>query len=88
MEGTVGLLDPSRRNPERLTGTRIDGHRERQRTYLAGRVCEEDGCDTVLSRYNARARCWQHELARPYLVRGRRNAANDLDVLRDLTLGS
>lgn len=26
----------------------------------AGRVCAEPGCETTLSIYNRRSRCWQH----------------------------
>jgi hypothetical protein len=38
------------------------------------RVCEQPGCTTKLSRYNARNRCWQHtEIAFPN-YRGRRLA--------------
>ncbi|MGH2677811.1 MAG: hypothetical protein ACRDHB_05575 [Actinomycetota bacterium] len=38
------------------------------------RTCEEPGCTTRLSRYNLRARCWQHtEIAFPN-YRGRRLA--------------
>jgi hypothetical protein len=26
-----------------------------------GRVCDEPGCDTVLSTYNSASMCWMHE---------------------------
>jgi hypothetical protein len=40
----------------------------------ADRVCEIPDCDTKLSRYNVRSRCWQHtEIAFPN-YRGRRLA--------------
>jgi hypothetical protein len=39
-----------------------------------GRVCEAPDCDTKLSRYNFRSRCWHHtEIAFPN-YRGRRLA--------------
>jgi hypothetical protein len=39
-----------------------------------GRVCEEPGCETKLSVYNPKARCWQHtEIVFPN-YRGRRLA--------------
>jgi hypothetical protein len=41
------------------------------RAFSAGRVCEADACETVLSRYNDGARCWQHEPARHYQIRVR-----------------
>jgi hypothetical protein len=28
-----------------------------------GRVCEEPGCDTILSTYNSARTCWMHEPA-------------------------
>jgi hypothetical protein len=40
----------------------------------AERVCAEQGCTTMLSRYNNRDRCWQHsEIVYPN-YRGRRLA--------------
>ena len=45
-------------------------------SYGAGRTCEEPGCETKLSTYNAWSRCWQHEPAHPYRQAprdGRRN---------------
>jgi hypothetical protein len=29
-------------------------------TFGVGRVCDEVGCETKLSTYNAGSRCWQH----------------------------
>lgn len=38
---------------------RIDHERRRQITrYEAGRVCEREGCDKILSRYNRGKKCW------------------------------
>jgi hypothetical protein len=49
--------------------TQIRGVRTREessvRTYVAGRVCLEFACGTVLSVYNSSAFCWQHERPRP-----------------------
>jgi hypothetical protein len=39
--------------------------RERRDTQPRGRVCTADGCDTVLSRYNATDRCALHVEAEP-----------------------
>ena len=44
------------------------------RQAMAGRVCEAPGCDTKLSVYNMKGRCWQHaEIVFPN-YRGRRLA--------------
>jgi hypothetical protein len=43
----------------------------------AGRICAQDGCDTLLSVYNGATRCWQHEPARRYFpVHGGRRTAD------------
>jgi hypothetical protein len=41
------------------------------RTQSQARVCEEHQCSTVLSRYNLRPRCWQHDTPKPYVLRVR-----------------
>jgi hypothetical protein len=33
------------------------------------RVCAEDGCETVLSCYNTRPMCWQHDPGGQYVLR-------------------
>lgn len=44
------------------------------RRTTAGRVCEEPDCETKLSVYNLKGRCWQHaEIVFPN-YRGRRLA--------------
>jgi hypothetical protein len=42
------------------------------RSYTKGRVCAENGCDTVLSMYSRWQNCWQHEPVHSYSPRGRR----------------
>lgn len=60
----------------RLGGTRADRWGRKPRTYREGRVCETVGCSTILSRYNPRTQCWQHEPVRNYLSsRGGRRPA-------------
>jgi hypothetical protein len=34
--------------------------------FLRGRVCEEEGCSTVLSAYNGAVCCWVHEAPRKF----------------------
>jgi hypothetical protein len=47
------------------------------RLYSTGRVCAEDGCDTILSRYNRSKLCWQHEPLRYDVLRGRKKKRPD-----------
>jgi hypothetical protein len=53
-------------------GTRVKEVPKRNRTYPAGRVCADPGCETRLSVYNKANLCWQHEPVRPYFERGRK----------------
>ena len=43
-----------------LKGSRAGELPRPNRVYAEGRVCEEDGCETKLSRYNRSKVCWQH----------------------------
>jgi hypothetical protein len=57
-----------------MKGTRPGKTPRPSRTVDADRTCEEAGCETRLSRYNPKGRCWQHtEIAFPN-YRGRRLA--------------
>lgn len=38
------------------------------KTFRPGRVCDQPGCETVLSRYNAGALCWQHDPGGRFIV--------------------
>jgi hypothetical protein len=44
----------------------------------AGRVCAQDRCETVLSVYNPKDRCWEHTQPTPYLLNVRRFRATKL----------
>jgi len=81
----IVTLGPERDERLRLNGTTAGQGGREPRTYRAGRVCEADGCTTLLSRYNRSDLCWQHEPVRAYLgpVRGRR--PRQVDVVQDLT---
>lgn len=55
----------------------MKGSRPRQlprpnRTFQEGRVCEEDGCETRISRYNKARYCWAHVPLTFPLTRGER----------------
>ena len=41
----------------------------------AGRVCVQEGCDTRLSTYNRRDKCWAHAEMKVPRLRGRKPAA-------------
>jgi hypothetical protein len=57
----------------------IQGHRpqalpRRSRRYPGGRVCAHPGCETRLSTYNRRDRCWVHAEMKVPRLRGRKPA--------------
>ena len=41
----------------------------RPRVVKAHRVCAHEGCETVLSCYNSRVLCWQHDPGGQYILR-------------------
>jgi hypothetical protein len=41
----------------------------RPRIVRTKRVCAEEGCETVLSCYNTRPMCWQHDPGGQYVLR-------------------
>ncbi len=45
------------------------------RKYPSGRVCEQAGCETQLSTYNRRSKCWAHAEMKVPRLRGRKPAA-------------
>ena len=45
--------------------------------YTTGRVCDEPGCETKLSRYNKWDFCWQHEPVHAYVPRGKRRSKKE-----------
>lgn len=47
------------------------GSGRRNRRYGAGRVCAVEGCDTRLSQYNGRDKCWVHADIKIPRLRGR-----------------
>jgi len=71
----------------RLNGTRAGGPTRSAKTYEHGRVCEAEGCTTVLSRYNRHDVCWYHEPFHAYFgpVRGRRRTEAEVHDLTHLT---
>jgi hypothetical protein len=45
-----------------------------------GRVCANEACTTVLSIYNPRGVCWQHEQPHPYVLQAPRKRRKDARV--------
>jgi hypothetical protein len=58
-----------------IHGTRIAGVPRASRKYPEGRVCSHPDCDTKLSLYNKRDRCWAHAEMKIPRLRGRKPAA-------------
>ena len=46
---------------ERFRGASVRNLPRPNKTYTAGRVCTEPGCETKLSIYSKWKYCWQHE---------------------------
>ena len=57
-------------------GARVREVPRKNRTYAAGRTCEETGCATRLSIYNRSRFCWQHEPVHAFVARGKRKSKN------------
>ena len=58
-----------------VSGTAIGtGGNRASRAYKQGRVCDHDGCTTVLSIYNKGRHCYQHEPMVTPRTRGRKIA--------------
>lgn len=60
-----------------IEGTNVVEQGKPVATFDEGRVCLEDGCGTVLSRYNASDLCWQHAPLKFSLARGIRRKKDD-----------
>ncbi|MDQ4143912.1 MAG: hypothetical protein M3198_09260 [Actinomycetota bacterium] len=43
--------------------------------FPLGRICKHEGCDTRLSTYNKRDKCWAHAEMKVPRLRGRKPAA-------------
>jgi hypothetical protein len=57
-----------------IRGARAQALPRASRTYPPGRVCVEPGCETRLSTYNRRDRCWLHAERKIPRLRGRKTA--------------
>jgi hypothetical protein len=59
---------------ETISARRVTALPRVSRIYPEGRVCAHPGCFTVLSRYNAWDRCWEHEPMHRFVPRGKRTS--------------
>lgn len=57
---------------DRFRGASVRNLPRPNKTYAAGRVCAEPGCETRLSIYSKWNHCWQHEPVHTYVPRGKR----------------
>ena len=84
-EGTEGpeARDPARRkdvsrmSDERFRGASVRNLPRPNKTYAAGRVCAEPGCETKLSIYSKWKYCWQHEPVHSSVPRGKRKSRSE-----------
>ena len=58
-----------------IRGSRPQGMPRASRTYPEGRVCASPGCETRISTYNRREKCWAHAEMKVPRLRGRKPAA-------------
>jgi hypothetical protein len=58
-----------------IRGSRPQALPRASQTYPEGRVCLHPGCETRLSTYNRRDRCWAHAEMKVPRLRGRKPAA-------------
>lgn len=56
---------------EIMKGNKVQGKLRAPRQLEGIRVCEDDGCATLLSRYNKRSYCYAHTPTRFPRLRGR-----------------
>jgi len=61
-----------REDTQEFRGARVREVPRRNRTYAAGRTCDQPGCTTRLSIYNRSTYCWQHEPVHAFVARGKR----------------
>jgi hypothetical protein len=50
---------------------RLQGSPRKTKQYEVGRVCDEDGCNSIMSRYNENKQCFQHAPLKQPRIRGR-----------------
>ncbi len=64
-------------NQAAIRGSRTQALPRASQKFPEGRVCESPGCETRLSTYNRRERCWAHAEVKIPRLRGRKPAAEN-----------
>ena len=62
-------------NKDAIRGSKAQALPRASQKFPKGRVCAEPGCETRLSTYNRRDRCWAHTEMKVPRLRGRKPAA-------------
>ncbi|CAN5362440.1 hypothetical protein BH20ACT22_BH20ACT22_24330 [soil metagenome] len=64
-------------NQAAIRGSRTQALPRASQKFPEGRVCESPGCETRLSTYNRRERCWAHAEMKIPRLRGRKPSAEN-----------
>jgi hypothetical protein len=72
------MEEPGLEEPRALRGKLPRETGRGPRRGRAGRVCAQDLCETLLSVYNPKDRCWEHTQPTPYLLNVRRFRATKM----------
>jgi len=64
-------------NQAAIRGSRTQALPRASQKFPQGRVCESPGCETRLSTYNRRERCWAHAEMKIPRLRGRNPTAEN-----------
>lgn len=64
-------------NQAAIRGSRTQGLPRASEKFPKGRVCDHPSCDTEISTYNRRNRCWAHAEMKIPRLRGRKPAASN-----------
>jgi hypothetical protein len=63
-------------NQTAIRGSRTQSLPRASQKFPKGRVCEHPDCNTMISTYNRRERCWAHAEMRIPRLRGRKPASD------------
>ena len=53
-----------------MKAQRVSGSKRKTKSYGENRVCDEDGCEQIMSKYNHNDKCFQHAPKRIPRIRG------------------
>ena len=53
-----------------MKAQKVTGNRRKSKTYGENRVCAQEGCEQIMSKYNHNDKCFQHAPKRIPRVRG------------------